>query len=268
MSSPSELFDAGNLTGALQAVIELVKKNPNDTNSRGFFCELLCLDGQWERADKQLETLAQQDSELIVGAGLIRQLIRAETARQQFFQEGRLPEFLSEVSPIMRLHLDASIALRDGDLEKASELLAQAETDRLHPHGTCDGNAFDDWRDLDDLCAPFFEVLTTNGKYYWVPFEAVESIEFRPPKQARDLLWRGAHIVFREGPDGEVFIPARYVDSAMSESDALKMGRMTDWCGEDAAPVRGVGQRMFLAGEKEQAILEIKQLQFAWDATS
>ena len=79
MTSPSELFDAGNLAGALEAAVQLVKKNPNDTAARSFFCELLCLDGQWDRADKQLETLTQQDSDLIVGAALIRQLLRAET---------------------------------------------------------------------------------------------------------------------------------------------------------------------------------------------
>ena len=50
-------------------------------------------------------------------------------------------------------------------------------------------------------------MLTSTGKYYWIPMERVEMIEFHDPARPRDLLWRRAHMVVRGGPDGEVFLP-------------------------------------------------------------
>lgn len=263
MSNPSEQFDAGDLSGAINATLELVKQHPIDTGKRAFLCELFCFAGDWERADKQLELIAKQDAEAMVGAGLIRQLIRAATARQEFYQEGRLPEFLGEAPPLLQRHLKASIALRGQAVSEAAHLLAEAEKQRRPTPGRCNGKPFDDWRDLDDLCAPFFEVFTSNGKYYWIPFDRVQVIEFRAPEHARDLLWRSAHLTFAEGSDAEVFLPALYVDSSASSSDRLKLGQMTEWRNDGDGLTRGVGQRMFLAGEEAQAIMELERVEFS-----
>ena len=95
-----ELFDAAKLNDAIAAALEDVKKAPTDTGKRGFLAELLCFAGDLERADKQLDALGHQDPQVMVGVSLFRQLIRAEQARQQFYTEGRLPEFLNqEVTP-------------------------------------------------------------------------------------------------------------------------------------------------------------------------
>ncbi len=262
MPDPSELFDAGDLAGAIDAAIQVVKKHPTDIGKRGFLCELLCFAGQWERADSQLELIARQDTESLMGVGLIRQLIRAETARQQCFQEGRLPEFLGDVTSLLHRHLEASIAVRDGDLSQAARLLNEAEQERVPLQGFCNGQAFDDWRDLDDLCAPFFEILTTNGKYYWAPFEMVQSLEFHPPRQARDLLSRGARIAPTQGPEGEVFLPVLYPNTWSASSDRLKLGRMTEWSDETGGFTRGSGQRMFLVGSDSKSILELERVEF------
>src|SRR5690348_15435348 len=102
-----EQFDAGHLNDAVTAALEEVKKAPADTGKRGFLAELLCFTGDLERADKQLDALGHQDPKVMVGVALFRQLIRAEQARQQFYSEGRLPEFLNqEITPEMRRHLE------------------------------------------------------------------------------------------------------------------------------------------------------------------
>src|SRR5262249_31933199 len=146
-------------------------QHPTDRGIRGFLCELLCFSGDLERADRQLDALLHQDPEVMAGIGLFRQLIRAEQARQQFYTDGRLPEFLGQPSPVLRLHLEAAVLLRDGKATEAAAVLARAEADRIRVRGTCDDHAFDDFRDLDDVTASFFEVLTSNGKYYWIPIE-------------------------------------------------------------------------------------------------
>ena len=142
-----------------------------------------------------------------------RQILRAEQARRQFYAEGRLPEFLEPPSERLKRHLEASVRLRDGQPGEAVQLLQQAEAERPPVAGVCGGQPFADLRNMDDLLRSFFEVLTTTGKYYWVPMERVESMEFHPPKRPRDLLWRSVHMIVRGGPDGEVFLPALYAGS-------------------------------------------------------
>lgn len=259
----SELYASGDLQGAVGAATDRVKRHPTDQNARGFLAELLCITGDLERADKQLDVLSNQAPAAAPGIALFRQLVRAEMARQEFYSEGRIPEFLNEPGDLLKRHLEASILLREGQVEQAGKVLAAAEEARLPTPVTSGGVAFDDFRDLDDLTACFFEVLTTTGKYYWVPIDQVDSIEFHPPERSRDLLWRRARMVVRGGPDGEVFIPAVYVDPGRTASDRARLGRLTEWSGEDGEPVRGVGQRTFLVGEEARPIMELETLEFA-----
>lgn len=257
-----ELYESGQLSAAITAALDEVKKDPSDTAKRSFLCELLCFTDNLERADKQLDVLATQDADAMIGITLFRQLIRAEQSRRQFHQDGRVPEFLDLPNPVQKLHLEASILIRDGQPAEAMQLLNQAEEQRPKLRGTCDGKAFDDFRDLDDLTAAFFEVLTSNGKYYWIPFEQVESIEIHPPAHVRDLIWTRVHMVVREGPDGEVYLPILYAASSAEEDDQIRLGRATDWQGDEGEPVRGLGQRTFLIGEEDRPILSVKEIQF------
>src|SRR5947207_3286268 len=126
-STAQELYRAGQLQGAIQAATEAVRQAPTDTSTRGLLCELLCFAGEFDRADRQLDALSHQDSSLAVGVSLLRQLVRAEQARQQFYNEGRLPELLGPPSPSISLHLQASICVRENKLEEAERILAEAQ---------------------------------------------------------------------------------------------------------------------------------------------
>lgn len=256
-----QLFEAGQIDAAVQEAQAEVRRQPGDVSHRSLLAELLCFT-DLERADAQLETVGRQDPRSALGVSLFRQLIRAETARRQFYREGRLPEFLGPVSPRLQLHLQASIALREGRLAEAADLLQQAESQRPAAPGTSNGQPFDDLRDLDDLTASFFEVLTTTGKYYWVPIEQVVEIEFHPPVRPRDQFWRGARMVVRGGPDGEVFLPVLYAGSESEPDDLLRLGRSSDWRGGEGEPVRGLGRRSFLVGDRDLSIMELQNLTF------
>jgi type VI secretion system protein ImpE len=255
-----ELFSSGDLTGALAAAVEEVKQKPADLGRRVFLAELLCFTGNVDRADVHLDALAEQDPQTQYNVSVFRQLVRAEQARQQCFAEGRVPEFLGPVLPRMQAHLEAAMLLREGRTAEAAASLQQAESLRPSPTGTLDGQPFDEFRDMDDLTSSFLEVYTVTGKYYWVPIEQVELIEFREPKGARDLLWRRTHLIVRDGPDGEVFLPTTYPGTQTDADDRLRLARLTDWRGE--RPVRGVGQRMFLVGDRDLPILELKTIEF------
>lgn len=257
-----DLYKSGQLTEAIAAAVGDVKQRPQDAAARSFLCELLCFSGDLERADKQLDTIGQQSPEAMVGVSLIRQLIRAETARRQFFQEGRVPEVIENPAPWLTKQLEASVLLRDGDATRAAELLAEAESQRPLVSGTCDGARFDDWRDLDDLIGGVFEVLTSNGKYYWIPAGTVESIEFKPAERPIDLLWRRVHMIVRGGPDGEVYLPTLYAETYLQDDDQLRLGRATAWTGDDTGVARGLGLRTILIGEQDRTLLELNEVEF------
>jgi type VI secretion system protein ImpE len=262
MTTAADLFRADRLTEAIAAAGEEVKRHPADTGIRGFLAELLCFAGDFDRADKQFDAIAHQDAAAAVRISALRQLLRAEQARQQFHAEGRLPEFLEPPSPRLRQHLEASIRLREGKVDEAAALLDDAERQRPKLAGEAAGRTFDDLRDIDDLTASFLEVLTTTGKYYWVPMERIELLEFHDPVRPRDLLWRRTHMVVCGGPDGEVYLPTLYAGSHASPDDCIRLGRRTDWRGGDGAPLQGIGQRMFELGGEDASILELKQLTF------
>jgi type VI secretion system protein ImpE len=257
-----ESFHAGDLQGAIAAATDEVKKHPTQTSPRALLAELLAFTGELERADKHMDAIGQQDAEAMLGVAVVRQLVRAELARREFYDQGRVPEFLDPPPPHVRLALEASIAIREGKAVEAAAKLEEAENLRPHLSGTSDGKPFDDFRDVDDLTSTFFEVFTSTGKYYWIPNERVELIEFHVPERPRDLLWRQAHMVVAGGPDGEVTIPAVYYGSHADAEDRVKLGRVTEWRGEEGSPVRGFGQRLFLMGDEARAILEIKEITF------
>jgi type VI secretion system protein ImpE len=260
MPTASELYRSGQLADAIAAASDEVKRHPTDVSPRGFLAELLCFAGDFERADKQLDAIGSHDPQWAVGISLFRQLLRAEQARQQFHAEGRLPEFLGPPSPRLKQHLEASIRIREGQPAEAAALLDEAEQQRPPLPGVCGERPFEDIRDIDDLTASFFEVLTTTGKYYWIPMERVATIEFHDPVRPRDLLWRRVHMVVRGGPDGEVFLPTLYAGSATHADDRIRLGRMTQWRGGEGAPIQGMGQRLFALGEEDVSILELKQI--------
>ena len=256
-----DLYEAGRLSEAIQTALADVRSHPTDVSRRYLLVMLLCYNGELERADRQLEMLSTQHPEAAIGVALLRQLIRAELCRQEFQTAGRVPEFAAPPSEIIKLHLKASICIREGQLQEAADLLAEAEQQRPRITGTCDGQEFADLRDLDDLVAPAFEALTSTGKYYWIPISDVTSLEFSEPQSLADLLWRPVQLTVHNGPPGGIYMPSLYFGSAQDEKEPIRLGRATDWMGGDQAPVRGRGLRMFLLGDVACSIMDIRRLQ-------
>jgi type VI secretion system protein ImpE len=257
----SALFRAGKLDDAVAAAQAALRKAPTDLNARVLLGELLAFTGNLERADVVLDAASAIDPSTAMVVAEFRQLIRADMARRQLFRDGRVPEFLADPTEAQRLQLAALVALREGNVAEAARQAEAAEAARPHPSGKHGDAAFDDLRDADDLLAGSFEVLTTTGKYYWIPIERVQTVEFHAPKRPRDLLWRRASMSVSEGPDGEVYLPAIYVaDDPMT--DALRLGRETDWRQSDNGPVRGVGQRLFIVGEDAVPMMDLGNFRF------
>jgi type VI secretion system protein ImpE len=262
-----EHFSAGRLKAGIAEATERVKKSPSDEDARGDLIDLLLFAGELERADKHLEAITPMDPKKSMNFLAFRQLIRAEQARQQFYSEGRVPEFRELPTERIRLLMEATILLREKKHAEAGALVKQANS--MHPDlkGKVNGRPFDGMFDLDAVTAGVFEILAPNGKFYWVPMETVVSLEFTKPAEGgrtmRDLLWRAARLVTADGSEGDVYMPAIYYGSHQSPDEAYALGLASDWqASGEGGPFRGVGQRMFSFGDEEIPVMELQSIEF------
>jgi type VI secretion system protein ImpE len=259
-SEPALLFREGRLDAAIAAASAAVRLNPTAAAARILVAELLLFADDFSRADSVLDAAATIDPSTALVVAEFRQLLRAAMARHQVMSDGRVPEFLGAPTPAQTLLLRALVSMRSGDQDNAAAAAQAAEAARPAVTGKSNGRAFEEFRDVDDLVAGNLEVLTATGKYYWIPIETVVSMEFHPPQRPRDLFWRRCSLTVRNGPEGDVYLPAIY-DSNNDVSGAHRLGRATDW--SETAPVRGSGQRVFLVGDQAVAIHELGTVDFA-----
>jgi type VI secretion system protein ImpE len=261
MTQANVLFDAGQLTAAIEEVTREVKAHPSNTSARTFLFEVLCFAGEWDRAEKQLDALGHQDVKAEIGVQVYRNNIKAERDRRKLFSDGLQPHFLTEPPAYVDLHLAAINRLREGKTVEARDALDRAEEERPALSGTFNGRRFEDFRDWDDLVGPILELII-NGQYTWLPFEHVGRIEVNAPKQARDLVWASARIQAKDGTVGEVYVPALYAGSSEHGSDQVRLGRMTDWRRLSDDLSVAVGLRLFLVDGEDKPLFEARSVEF------
>ncbi len=254
-------LDAGNLNGAMDAALSVVKSNPNDSQARTFLFELACFAGNWERAEKQLDVIGHQDVNAMIGSHIYRQNLAAERNRLRLFSDSLKPEFMMSPPRYVEDLLAANNRIREGNVAEAREILDKVEEER--PAFACQINGEDatDFRDYNDLTSCVFEVIVKET-YVWLPFEQVEKIKFAAPKTLRDLFWIQAEIETTNGTNGEMFIPALYANSFKSDNDQVRLGRMTDWTDAGGEVFIGEGLRLFWSDGKDKPILELNEIVF------
>src|SRR5262245_27875917 len=162
-----ELLARGELQDAIQAVTGHIKNSPADVRGRTFLFELLIFAGEWDKADRQLEVIGQQNVKSEVGVEVYRNNISAERDRARMFSDGLQPHFLSEPPAYVDLHLEAINRIRERNPREARELLDRAEEERPALMGRFNDTPFLDFRDYDDLLGPVLELIVGN-KYTWL----------------------------------------------------------------------------------------------------
>ncbi len=261
MNEAKTQLDEGNLSGAVEAALNVVKKSPTNVPARTFLFELACFSGDWERAEKQLDVIGHQDHAAMIGSLIFRQNLKAERDRLRLFSDSQKPEFIMPPPDYVIGLLTANNRLREGNAAEAREILDQIENER--PAFACkiNGVEAEDFRDYNDLTSCVFEVIVKDT-YIWLPMEQVEKIEFIAPKSLRDLFWIQAKVETVNGTNGEMFFPSLYANSFKSDNDQVRLGRMTDWkdLGEDV--YIGEGMRMFWSEGKDKPILELNEIEF------
>ncbi len=255
----TELFRAGRLPEALDAQFKEVKAHPADQGKRLFLFELLAFSGDLDRARRQIEAVQYDQPELAAGTGDYRRLLDAELLRRRLFSELLVPGFFGAPPEHLGLRLEALKRMSEGNHKEASELLIRADALLPTLRGKLNGKDFEGLRDCDDLFSYVLEVMG-QGHYYWVPLEQVESLAIKAPRFPRDVIWLPARLDLRDGASGEVFLPTLYPRSHEHSDNAIKLGRATDWKGEEGGPMLGVGARQFLVGDDAVALLDWREL--------
>lgn len=229
--SAAELYKAGALAPAIEALGLELRKQPTDIKRRTFLFELLCFAGQYDRAAKQLDVLADLSKDAASGALLYRAALHAQRTREDMFECGEVPEKTSEPCP----------------------------------PGTVNGEPFEELEDEDPRFGACLEVYIA-GSYTWVPFRYVERLTIPAPTRLRDLLWAPAHLTttpdFRLQDLGEVLLPVLAPLSWKSSDDAVRLGRTTVIVDDAHFGKVPVGLKILLAGDKEYSLLDAREIEF------
>ncbi len=258
-----ELFKAGRLADAIDAQTQVVKKKPTDDDARFMLFVLLSYAGELERADKQLDVLANMDDKVRTGTIIYHGLLAAELERSRVFEGTSRPVFPPDAPGHLALRLEALTCLQNGDTAgaeaKADAALEQAAT----CSGKVDGEDFDDFRNYDDVLGGVLEIYA-GGRYIWMPMSHVRKLEFAAPETAIDTLWRQAKLNDADGNVADVHVPVLYATSSSHADEAIRLGRVTDWV-ERGELFTGIGQHLFLAtrgdAETQKSVLDIATLE-------
>ncbi|WP_218964572.1 type VI secretion system accessory protein TagJ [Snodgrassella alvi] len=252
------------LTAVMQETEQQIKLNPTDPVQRWLLFQLLCLQGNWQRALKQLQTCAQMQSGFEQEAHAYRGLIACEMYRQECFAGRKRPGFIQQQPAWVDQLLDAIGQNQLGDETKADEIRETALGSAEDVSGTAEpGGAFAWIADSDTWLGSTIEVVI-GGIYTWLPFEQIRSISSEPPKTILDLLWKPAQLTLDDKSEHHAFLLARCCGSE-SAGEALMLCRETIWQEHGRTSVRALGQKTWQTDQGDVGILEITSCTFETD---
>ncbi|MFZ0788902.1 MAG: type VI secretion system accessory protein TagJ, partial [Chromatiaceae bacterium] len=99
-----------------------------------------------------------------------------------------------------------------------------------------------------------------NGRYYWVPFQRIQSVQIEEPADLRDLVWMPAYFTWANGGESAGLIPTRYPGSETSADPELRRARRTEWLEQPGGAYVGQGQRMLFTDSGEYPLMEVRSI--------
>jgi type VI secretion system protein ImpE len=229
--TPQELYRNGRLRETITALGDELRKNPLDAKRRAFLFELLLFAGEYDRAEKQLEVLADAGADAAAGTLLYRSALHAERTRQDMFARNQTPGL---------------------------EVWKQKG-------GFCDGHPFREFTDSDPRIGSNLEVYMA-GSYTWIPIPYLRKVEIEPPANLRDLMWARARVEttpeFRLQDIGEVLIPAICPLSSRHPEEIVQLGRETAWEQDAMYDALPFGAKVMLVDGVDVPLLSIRSMEW------
>lgn len=284
---------SGHFTAAYEGVVAAVKAKPNCADTRAYFATFLCYQNEFDRAEKQLQTILSLDPSYAPMVNAWRHLLGAAQQRHLTFTAGAVPDLVGAPTTAISRALKVLLAQRGGlTADETTELASVCETlaqtlptvyleDGAHDDAGDGATTPQDWQDLDDRFTNIIEVIGGNGKYYWFDIAQVAELSIERPSTLLEHLWLPAKVTLVSGETGHVSLPTIYPSwsSAPADDLAYNYGQKTDWCSmpcqETSSPAEaagdaqavslfkrldltmGLGLRTWLVGDESQPILSL-----------
>ena len=230
--TPQELYRDGRLREAIKALGVELRKSPLDVKRRTFLFELLLFAGEYDRAEKQLEVLANTSAETAAGVLLYRSSLHAERLRRDMFEKQVTPEV----------------------------------TDSKPESGTYNETPFSQFEDSDPRIGPNLEVFIA-GSYVWIPISYLRRVEIEPPTNLRDLMWGRARVdtteEFRFQELGEILIPLISPLSNRHPDELVNLGRETAWEPDNNYGAVPFGAKLMTIDGVDVPLVSIRRLEWS-----
>lgn len=261
----AELIRRGDPDAALSALQAEIRANAADKSKRIFLFQLLAVQGDWDRAIRQLKVAAEMDPAAVPMAQTYREGIICEVYREKVFAGEKDPLVFGEPQEWVALLIEALKVQAAGRVAEAATLRAKAFDAAPAVSGQLNGAPFEWVADADMRLGPVLEVVV-NGRYFWMPFNQIGSITAEAPADLRDCVWTPVNITLRNGGDIVALIPTRYSGTSTHGSPAERLSRATRWVDTGAETYQGIGQRLLATDAGDTALMDLRSLEMAHPA--
>ncbi|WP_236345982.1 type VI secretion system accessory protein TagJ [Enterobacter cancerogenus] len=257
----TETLKTSSLNNLLEQVLSQVKASPDDLKAREVLFKLYCVDGAWDSALLQLQTLSLLDEEMKKQCELYKNLVFSEMQRTQVLSgerlaatlQGDMPQWMAKLHEANGQYCQGNMALSDITRSEAFELAPESR-------GKSDTLGEFTWiADSDGRLGPVCEFICAGG-YRWLPFSEVQQLRISKPKDLIDLLWTQASVNVA-GEEYFGFIPSRYPIMADDGQD-YKLGSKTEWSMLSDLLILGHGRKVLITDSCEHSIMEVGEIVF------
>lgn len=263
----TQLFKTHSIDEVLAEIKNAVRKKPDSADLRAQLFQVLALKGDWQRAVDQLKLSAEMNPQAQPVAMIYINAMNAESERAKVFAGeampavfGTPPEWFALLTQALQEdNPDQAAAFRQQALEMAP-MIGGVLTRHDNSEQT---QAFEWLCDGDGRLGPLLEFMS-NGRYGWIPFEAIASLRLIQAQGLSDLLWVQTEVLMLDGRSHVGLVPARYpaqLDYA-SQADALNLVARTEWIALSETIYQGLGQKMLMSDSNEYGLLEIAEIRF------
>lgn len=240
-----------------------VRSDPSNVKHRVFLFQLLAVMGQWDRALTQLNVAGELDASTLAMVQTYREALLCEGLRAEVFAGKRSPVVFGEPEQWIALLLESLSLMADGHYAKSQDVrnqafeLAPATSGIIGDPSGPDSETFEWIADADARMGPVLEAII-NGRYYWVPFHRIQSINIEVPEDVRDMVWMPAYFTWANGGETVGLIPTRYPGSEASEDKLIRLAQKTIWQELDNGVYQGMGQRMLATDVGEYPLMDLR----------
>ena len=239
-----------------------VKSRPDNIPWRQILFRLYCIQGLWEKAAIQLDTLLLLDEHNNQQNELYKNLIFSELLRDKVLKGEKQAATLDNAPCVWLLRLQqANQAYQQGKVDLSDRLRAEAFGAAPVSAGQGENTGDFSWlADSDARLGPVCEFIYAGG-YRWIPYADIESLRVYAPEEILELIWARAQIVVK-GETFFGFIPARYPINSETD-EAARLGHKTEWKTLTGMLAVGSGRKVLITDKKELSLFEIETVHFA-----